>query len=315
MIRTLAALTALFTVVYWTLVFTGVFPIVELVPGHRAWFFSFPIADAWLAAWATVTATKGSRAAALLMGSALVFLGLEAVSYGALTGLLARTDADGLIELGIKVFCLGFGGLACAWGLRGKAPLVLLLLLPLGAQAAPVRLGVATGSGVVQFIERFEEPQVAIHSPWVLALDAELLDAPLGLRARLLHSSARIVGTTRISGTKVDGWLDTTTLFFLAEGRRSWGRWSLEWGGGPGVGVELLLEQPERGGRMQFRVDLAARVGGAVRLGERWHLGLEALGLLTDVPRAVAYVLGGWRGQSGGEDVSLLGLLTLSLEL
>ncbi len=33
---------------YWTLVFTGVFPVVDLIPGYSDWFMAFPLTDAWI---------------------------------------------------------------------------------------------------------------------------------------------------------------------------------------------------------------------------------------------------------------------------
>ena len=34
---------------YWLLVFAGVFPVEEIVPGYKNWFMSFPVADFWIA--------------------------------------------------------------------------------------------------------------------------------------------------------------------------------------------------------------------------------------------------------------------------
>ena len=111
----LGAFTALAAVFYWALVFTGLFPVTELVPGYRQWFLSFPLADAWLAAsgvWLAVAAWRGrpsATAAAAALGSALIFLGLYALLYGATTGLLFDLTTDELIEIAIKAYCLSVG--------------------------------------------------------------------------------------------------------------------------------------------------------------------------------------------------------------
>ncbi len=179
-----------------------------------------------------------------------------------------------------------------------------LLLLPLQTQAAAWWLSMSTGSGVVQLVETLEEPEMHISAPWVLAVDLRSSEGAVPLRVRLQYSSARVVGTTKVSGTHVDGWLDTASVFLFGEGAREWGRWHLSWGAGPGLGVEALMESAERGGRAQARVDVSARVGLAFAVNERMRVGLDVSALLSDVPRAVAYVLGAWPGQNGGEDVS-----------
>lgn len=112
----LGFVTAAFVLAYWASVFVGVFPVVELVPGYRAWFMSFPVADVWIAAWCLALglaarrgATDDARAAALVAGSSLVFLGLYAGTYGAVTGLLWSGTVDEAIEIAIKLYCLGAG--------------------------------------------------------------------------------------------------------------------------------------------------------------------------------------------------------------
>jgi len=44
----LSMFTAIGTLLYWILVFTGMFPLVEIVPGYIVWFQSFPLADFWI---------------------------------------------------------------------------------------------------------------------------------------------------------------------------------------------------------------------------------------------------------------------------
>ena len=36
-------------IIYWVAVFTGIFEVIDIIPGHRNWFMSFPMADLWLA--------------------------------------------------------------------------------------------------------------------------------------------------------------------------------------------------------------------------------------------------------------------------
>lgn len=118
-------ITSLFVGLYWTAILAGIVAVDELVPGYRAWFMAFPVADAWIALWAARTAFalwKGreakARGFALLTGSALVFLGLYAFTYGVSTGLVCRQTLDEYIEIGIKAYCLTVGGWLVVWGLQ-----------------------------------------------------------------------------------------------------------------------------------------------------------------------------------------------------
>jgi len=121
----LGSLTALFIMGYWIAVFLGAFPVPELVPGYRAWFMAFPVADGWIGLWAALAAfaawrrRESVRRYALLAGSGLVFLGLYAMTYGITTGLICRATLDEYVEIGIKVYCLGVGGFFVALGLQG----------------------------------------------------------------------------------------------------------------------------------------------------------------------------------------------------
>ena len=111
----LTALTTIGIIVYWTLVFTKIFPVTELVPGYKNWFLSFPLADGWIAVTsllAFIFLLRGDARASLfglLTGSSLIFLGLYALLYGVNTGLLFILTTDELIEIGIKVYCLSVG--------------------------------------------------------------------------------------------------------------------------------------------------------------------------------------------------------------
>lgn len=109
--------TAAAGILYWFTVFTGIFPVTELVPGYKNWFMSFPIADSWMficAILAAAYAMKGHSLAALfapLTGASLIFLGLYAFMYGYNTGLLFILTPDELIEIAIKIYCLTAGSL------------------------------------------------------------------------------------------------------------------------------------------------------------------------------------------------------------
>lgn len=112
---TLLFFTAGGTTMYWILVFLGVFPVTDIVPGYTDWFMSFPMADAWMAACAAISGVfllKGDRRAGVFgicAGSAMIFLGLCALLYGINTGLLFRLNVDEAIEICIKIYCLSVG--------------------------------------------------------------------------------------------------------------------------------------------------------------------------------------------------------------
>jgi len=101
--------------IYWILVFSGIFPVDETVPGYKNWFMSFPIADGWIACAAGLTLFNQKsqpRIAAIYQsaaGSGLLFLGLYALLYGINTGLLCNLTPDEVIEILIKVYCLTVG--------------------------------------------------------------------------------------------------------------------------------------------------------------------------------------------------------------
>lgn len=113
--RALLTFTALGIAVYWLLVFTGVFPVDEIVPGYKNWFLSFPLADTWIALAALLTLKNELKRPnnALIYqaatGSGLLFLGLYALLYGINTRLLFNLTTDEVIEILIKLYCLSVG--------------------------------------------------------------------------------------------------------------------------------------------------------------------------------------------------------------
>jgi len=111
----LLLLTAVGILIYWVLVFSGVFPVSEIIPGYKNWFMSFPIADGWIAACALLSLVfliRNNPLASLFgiaAGSSLIFLGLYALLYGINTGLIFNLTIDELIEIAIKIYCLSTG--------------------------------------------------------------------------------------------------------------------------------------------------------------------------------------------------------------
>jgi hypothetical protein len=111
----LTAFTTFGILAYWTLVFTGVFKVTELVPGYRNWFMSFPLADGWIAVVSLLAfiflLQNDDRTVlfGILTGSSLIFLGLYALLYGINTGLLFNLNMDEVIEIAIKIYCLSAG--------------------------------------------------------------------------------------------------------------------------------------------------------------------------------------------------------------
>ncbi len=118
--------TAAGIIIYWALVFLGIFPVTDIVPGYRDWFMSFPLADGWIAACALLAAAclvKGDARASVFgisAGSGMIFLGLYALLYGINTGLLFTLTVDEMIEIAIKLYCLSVGSyfIAHSWKAR-----------------------------------------------------------------------------------------------------------------------------------------------------------------------------------------------------
>jgi hypothetical protein len=113
--KTLLVSTFAFVLLYWALVFTGIFPVKELVEGYVTWFMSFPVADFFLGISALLSFLnfkknpKKSGFWGAIAGSALIFLGLYAVLYGINTGLIFILTTDEIIEICIKIYCLSAG--------------------------------------------------------------------------------------------------------------------------------------------------------------------------------------------------------------
>jgi len=112
---------------YWFSVFTGVFPVVELIPGYVDWFMAFPLADTWIgvtAFFGGLFLLRGRESAipfGIAAGSGLVFLGLYAFLYGFNTGLLFQQTVDEYIEIAIKLYALSVGSffIHYFWKMRG----------------------------------------------------------------------------------------------------------------------------------------------------------------------------------------------------
>lgn len=122
----LSFFTAFGITIYWILVFAGLFPVTELVPGYTYWFMSFPLADLWIAISSLVAGVlllKNKELSVLFgiaSGSSLIFLGLYAFLYGVNTKLLYILTTDEIIEIVIKIYCLSVGTLFISyfWKLR-----------------------------------------------------------------------------------------------------------------------------------------------------------------------------------------------------
>lgn len=112
----LSVFTAVGTLLYWLLVFTGIFPLVEVVPGFITWFMSFPLADFWIVITSVLLAfaikTNRSAMAAicgLLSASSGIFLALNGFMFGINTGVIFILTLDEIIEIAIKVYFLSVG--------------------------------------------------------------------------------------------------------------------------------------------------------------------------------------------------------------
>lgn len=110
----LSLITSIGTFLYWMLVFTGVFPVKEVVPGFTVWFYSFPLADFWImltSAMLAVSLVRKDRKALVMWGfltsSALIFLALNGFMFGIYTGALFMMTMDEIIEIAIKIYCIG----------------------------------------------------------------------------------------------------------------------------------------------------------------------------------------------------------------
>jgi hypothetical protein len=101
--------------VYWMLLFSGIFSVVDLIPGYIDWFMAFPLADLWIGVTsfaAGLFLVKGREIAVpfgITAGSGSIFLGLYAFLYGFNTGLLFILTVDEIIEILIKIYALSVG--------------------------------------------------------------------------------------------------------------------------------------------------------------------------------------------------------------
>ena len=112
----LSTFTAVGLILYWLLVFLGLFPVEEVIPGYKDWFMAFPIADLWIAVNAFVLSfallqkkVKWAIVTGLLSASGMIFLALNALLYGINTGLLFQFSLNEIIEIAVKVYCLSVG--------------------------------------------------------------------------------------------------------------------------------------------------------------------------------------------------------------
>jgi hypothetical protein len=122
----LSLLTGAGILAQWILVWAGVFPVEDTVPGFRNYFMAFVAADMWrvLAAFATgvCAAMKDDRAVlfGVALGSAMIFFGLYALMYDLNTGLLFDLSAGELFGKIVTLYNL-LGGLLfvfLSWGSR-----------------------------------------------------------------------------------------------------------------------------------------------------------------------------------------------------
>jgi len=112
----LSVFTSVGTLLYWLLVFTGIFPLVEIVPGYITWFQSFPLADFWIVITSALLAfaIKTNRnvmamVCGLLSASSMIFLALNGLMFGINTGMICMLTVDEIIEIAIKLYCLSVG--------------------------------------------------------------------------------------------------------------------------------------------------------------------------------------------------------------
>ena len=111
----LSFLTGAGIIVQWSLVYSGLLPVTESVPGFRNYFLSFVAADLWLILAAFMTGTfillRDQRAllSGVALGSAMVFFGLYSLMYDLNTGLLVSLSADELFGKGVTLYNLMAG--------------------------------------------------------------------------------------------------------------------------------------------------------------------------------------------------------------
>jgi hypothetical protein len=106
----LSYLTGAGILLQWILVWSGLFPVADNVPGFRNYFISFAAADLWLIIAAFLAGTfilrKDPRALLFgaALGSAMVFFGLYSLLYDLNTGLLFNFSVDELFGKAVTFY-------------------------------------------------------------------------------------------------------------------------------------------------------------------------------------------------------------------
>jgi hypothetical protein len=116
LILSLSLFTAFGNLIYWALVFLGLSPVVELVPGYTTWFWSFPLPDFWIVITSVLLAfaVKTNRyvmaiVCGLLTASSLIFLALNELMFSFYTGMIFLPLSDIGFDFVIKTYCLSVG--------------------------------------------------------------------------------------------------------------------------------------------------------------------------------------------------------------
>lgn len=102
---------------YWTYIFLGFSKVIDIVPGYKNWFMSFPLADSWTATCALLSSifllknNEKSVIFGFFTGSCLIFLALHLFIYEINTGLFFNITVEEIIEIFINIFCLIIGAM------------------------------------------------------------------------------------------------------------------------------------------------------------------------------------------------------------
>lgn len=129
LILSLGLLTGTGVLGQWILVWTGLFPVVEEVPGFRNYFLSFQAADMWLVGAGLLAAyfalkrdARGAVFFGVALGSAMLFFGLYAFMYDLKTGLLFDMSSGELFGKAVTLYNLGAGALLMFVSWRAGSP-------------------------------------------------------------------------------------------------------------------------------------------------------------------------------------------------
>ena len=129
-VATVMVLTALGTAAFWIGFFAGGEALHSSTTDvYRGFEHAFPVADAWMAAWALAAGVglalrrPWAALAGIAAGSSLVFLGLIDTTFDVEQGLYGTRSAAMAVETFINVFCLTVGPLAVWWFWRYRAAL------------------------------------------------------------------------------------------------------------------------------------------------------------------------------------------------